>query len=639
MKCFSARFSFALLALAGFLPGSRSLLAADSPAPSAGAVDMAEFIRLCETDRASVGRFYDLSWSPVRFNRMEKLAREWSGRLQGVDFDRLDQPGRIDFLLLRNKLTSESARLALDRRRLAEMEDLLPFRKVIQDLEQARWKMEPVDPQAAATVVSAIPEQIKKLRKRIEKEKKAEPKEKSAGETISTDETKGDLGSREKTEKTEKTEQPEPPGRTDPSEKKQTPLKVSAALARRTASAIGEVRGTLRSWSAFYDGFLPEFTWWMKKPNEEASTALDEYAKFLREEIAGVKGKEEDPLIGDPIGAEALADDIAAEMLPYTAGELIAIGEKEFAWCEARMKVAAQELGFGDDWKAALARVKTAYVPPGRQDSVVLDEARQAIQFIKEHDLVTVPPLCEEIWRMTMMSPDAQKTIPYAAYSGPNMMVAYAKDEMKHDDKLMSMRGNNRYFMHIVTPHELIPGHHLQHFMAARHREYREAFYTPFLVEGWSLYWELRLWELNYGKTPEERIGMLFWRMHRCARIIVSLKFHLGRMKPTEMVDFIVERVGHERLGAMSEVRRFIGGGYSPLYQCGYMIGGLQLRALRQELVAPGRMTDRQFNDRVLQEGPIPIEFIRAALAGTPLERGTTATWKFAGPNPAAPAE
>src|SRR5438093_8820525 len=105
---------------------------------------------------------------------------------------------------------------------------------------------------------------------------------------------------------------------------------------------------------------------------------------------------------------------------------------------------------------------------------------------------------------------------------------------------------------------------------------------------------------------------MLFWRMHRAARIIVSLKFHLGQMKPPEMVDFLVDRVGHERLGATSEVRRFISGGYSPLYQCGYMIGGLQLRALRQELVGTGKMTDRQFNDSVLTYNTIPIEMIRA---------------------------
>ncbi|HYV29931.1 MAG TPA: DUF885 family protein, partial [Candidatus Binatia bacterium] len=541
--------------------------------------DMPALLRLHEVDRRNVGSFYDLPWSTVRFERMESLNREWVRQLQDLDFDRLEQQDRIDYLLLRNGLASERARLALDRRRLAEMEELLPFRRAIQDLEQARWSMQPVDPQKAAGVVSAIPDQIKKLRKRIEKGKKAEAKKAPSKEASpSPEESSGGPAAESQDE----------PSSKDPSAKKEEtgpPLKLSASLARRVALAVGDVRRTLKDWSGFYDGFVPEFSWWVKKPEQETVAALEDYAKFLREEIAGLKGKEEDPLVGDPIGAEALAQDLATEMIAYPPEALIAIAEAEFAWCQGRMQEAARELGLGKDWKAALAKVKNDFVPPGRQDGVILEKARHAIQFVKEHQLVTVPPLAEEVWRMTMISPDGQKTIPYAAYSGPNMLVAYAKDEMKHEDKLMSMRGNNPHFMHIVTPHELIPGHHLQQFMAERNRPYRQMFATPFYVEGWSLYWELMLWQHHYGETPEDRIGMLFWRMHRCARVIVSLKFHLGKMTPAEMVDFLVDRVGHERLGATSEVRRFIAGGYSPLYQCGYMIGGLQLRALRQELV------------------------------------------------------
>src|SRR5262249_15185742 len=122
------------------------------------------------------------------------------------------------------------------------------------------------------------------------------------------------------------------------------------------------------------------------------------------------------------------------------------------------------------------------------------------------------------------------------------------------------------------------------------------------------------------------------WRMHRAARIIVSLKFHLGQMKPSEMVDFLVERVGHERFGATSEVRRFIGGGYSPLYQCGYMIGGLQLRALHRELVESGRMSDKEFSDTMLTYGPIPVDLIRAGMRSLPLDRSYRANWKFGEP-------
>ena len=41
------------------------------------------------------------------------------------------------------------------------------------------------------------------------------------------------------------------------------------------------------------------------------------------------------PLIGDPIGREALLDALAREFVPYSPEELLAMAEKELAWCEA----------------------------------------------------------------------------------------------------------------------------------------------------------------------------------------------------------------------------------------------------------------------------------------------------------------
>ena len=125
---------------------------------------------------------------------------------------------------------------------------------------------------------------------------------------------------------------------------------------------------------------------------------------------------------------------------------------------------------------------------------------------------------------------------------------------------------------------------------------------------------------------------MLFWRMHRCARIIFSLRFHLETMTPQEAIDFLVDRVGHERNNATAEVRRSFNGDYSPLYQCAYMLGGMQIRALRKELVESGKMTDRQFHDAVLKQNAIPIELIRAALTSEPLKRDAAASWRFADP-------
>jgi uncharacterized protein (DUF885 family) len=92
-----------------------------------------------------------------------------------------------------------------------------------------------------------------------------------------------------------------------------------------------------------------------------------------------------------------------------------------------------------------------------------------------------------------------------------------------------------------------------------------------------------------------------------------------------------VDRVGHERENAIGEVRRSFGGLYSPLYQAAYLLGGMQLYALRHELVDSGKMTNLQFHDAVLRENAIPIELIRASLTRQKLTRHYTANWRFRG--------
>ena len=135
------------------------------------------------------------------------------------------------------------------------------------------------------------------------------------------------------------------------------------------------------------------------------------------------------------------------------------------------------------------------------------------------------------------------------------------------------------------------------------------------------------MWDLKFPRTPEERIGALFCAC-TAARIIFSLNFHLEKMNAQECVDFLVNRVGHERENAVGEVRRSFESTYSPLYQAGYMLGALQLRALYHELVDGGKMTPRGFHDAVLQENSIPIEMV-ASLTKQPLTRDYKTNWRF----------
>jgi uncharacterized protein (DUF885 family) len=229
---------------------------------------------------------------------------------------------------------------------------------------------------------------------------------------------------------------------------------------------------------------------------------------------------------------------------------------------------------------------------------------------------------------MEMMSPERQLVNPFFLV-GEVITFSYPTNAMSHEQKMMSMRGNNIHFSRATVFHELIPGHHLQGFMTARYRPYRSLFGTSFWGEGWPLYWEILFYDMNFPKTPENRIGMLFWRMHRCARIIFSLSFHLGKMTPQECIDFLVKRVGHEPENATGEVRRSFAGNYGPLYQAAYMVGGLQLWALHKELVDSGKMTARAFHDAIMRENSMPIEMLRALLTRQKLARDFSANWKF----------
>jgi uncharacterized protein (DUF885 family) len=102
-------------------------------------------------------------------------------------------------------------------------------------------------------------------------------------------------------------------------------------------------------------------------------------------------------------------------------------------------------------------------------------------------------------------------------------------------------------------------------------------------------------------------------------------------MTPEQAIDFLVDRVGHERANAAAEVRRSFTGAYAPLYQAAYMLGGLQFRALRAELVGSGRMSDKQFHDAILRGGRMPVEMVRARLSDEPLAADYTPRWRFAG--------
>jgi uncharacterized protein (DUF885 family) len=535
-----------------------------------------------QSDENMLSRKYTLKRSEEYFQRMEKFYASWLAKLKALPFDKLNVNERVDYTLLKRDINVDVRALAQANEEFKNTKFAIPFAKTIIAFEQKRRVGQQQDGKATAEIFEKLKDEVNQATK-------------------------------------------------DVNDKKTVLTPLQASWAQATVNQYLEV---FTEAYKFYDGYDPQFTKATKSVYLDVLSALRNYGTELGKTAKLSMAKDDGSgILGNPIGRAAFLDLLKDEMIAYTPEQIEAIATREFAWCDAEMIKASTAMGFGKDWKKALEKVKTDYPALGKQPELVYELANEAINFVEQNKLITVPELAKEGWRMRMLTPKEQQFAPFFL-GGESVLIAYPTEDMTEDAKMMTLRGNNRHFSRAVVFHELIPGHNLQYFMQSRYKPYRRGFGTPFWTEGWSLYWEMLLWDKNFAKTPEDKIGMLFWRMHRCARIIFSMNYHLGKWTPKQCIDFLVDRVGFERANAEAEVRRSFTGGYGPLYQIGYMLGGLEFRALHKELVTGGKMSNIQFHDKILKENNMPVEMVRALLTNQLLPENFSTKWKFAGENP-----
>ncbi len=536
---------------------------------------LADLVTEFEADNWALNRTYNVEESEEYYQRFSRFYDDWDKKMSALDFGSLSQQGKVDYVLLKNLVTKGRYFLDQDYEAFDEVAEVSHFTKDIFQFIKDRRRGKKPDSKELAQIFQ------------------------NATQTIDSEMESW----------------------------KAKPFK-DWQTADKASEVVKSLQKGLEEAHNFYYGYDPDFTWWVEKPYERLNEKLTVYAEFLKNNYSENSVKDDGSgIIGKPIGEDALNESLAMAFIPYTPSELIKTAEEQFEWCKNEMIKASRELGYGDDWKKALEHVKNTYVPAGEQPQAIMDLYSQSVDFIEKRDLITLPDLAKETWGMEMMSPERQKVNPFFL-GGRDIIISYPTMEMDHNDKLMSMRGNNPNFSFPTVQHELLPGHNLQYFMTSRHKSYRRPFYNPFWTEGWALYWEIILWNKGFPQTPEQKLGMLFWRIHRCARIIFSLKFHLGEMTPQECIDLLVDEVGHEYANAEAEVRRSFTTNYPPLYQLAYMMGGLQFYALRNEMLDKG-WTEKQFHDRVMKEGRMPVELLRALLQDLPLNKNYRTKWKF----------
>ena len=165
--------------------------------------------------------------------------------------------------------------------------------------------------------------------------------------------------------------------------------------------------------------------------------------------------------------------------------------------------------------------------------------------------------------------------------------------------------------------HETLPGHHLQGAIALelgdRVHPLARYLWNSGYGEGWALYSERLMDELDQYSTPLDRIGMLSDQGARAARLVIDTGLHTRGWTRQQAVDYMLANTAWPPIDVESEIDRYIAW---PGQANAYMLGMLKIKEMRAlaEQAFGEEFEIREFHARVLENGSVTLPMMEESV-------------------------
>jgi uncharacterized protein (DUF885 family) len=241
----------------------------------------------------------------------------------------------------------------------------------------------------------------------------------------------------------------------------------------------------------------------------------------------------------------------------------------------------------------------------------------EATDFVKKHDLVTVPAKPLDV----IVMPEFKRGtgIAYCDSPGPleqNGKTFFAVEPTPKDwskeRKESFFREYNNYMVRDLTVHEAMPGHYLQLAHANQFRAptlVRAVFRSGTFIEGWAVYTEQMMAEAGYG-GPEVKMQQLKMRLRVICNAILDQSIHAGNMSEQDALTLMMKEGFQQEGEAVAKWKR---ARLTSAQLSTYFVGASEHLDLRERAKAKaGASFDlKKYNDNVLSFGSPPAKYVR----------------------------
>jgi uncharacterized protein (DUF885 family) len=382
-----------------------------------------------------------------------------------------------------------------------------------------------------------------------------------------------------------------------------TPVEVWLMTSIASCSALPGFLDTIRD-TARSERFssLPA----LENAVEKAHRAVDEYSRWLREDLLPRAGKEH------AIGKEKFARLLTLKHFGYDADELIELGHHYLEETRGRIEGVARKIDPLLSFDEIKETIRSDY--PETFDKT-LSFCREAMEksrrYVVESGFADVPE--KEVLEVIETPPMFRPTTPLAAYRPPGKFAKVQRGVymVTRTDDPGALRDFNYTALFNKSLHEGYPGHHLQ-FVCCNLHPHRV--FLPHsgseMFEGWAHYCEDYVATNGFPDYLALHFTMNLELIWKACRIIIDVKLSRGEMTMEEAIAMLMEKASFTRGPASGEVRRYT---YTPTYQLSYLLGKHLIMEMKNDMKSRyGTLfSEKEFHNLLLYSGTIPLNLMK----------------------------